>query len=940
MMYRVKLNKYIIKMDQISIYPKKKKKLKHEEEHKYYERVNTLKKYIDDNNEIVKKVTHLKNDIHKLINLNNPIFEYKNIYICAFNRIISENNNLLLTNDEQQKKLQKIEELYKDIYQMTLMTEHNYKTIITANNLTKKTLIECKNNIINENIIFNNNFKLVMNKITGNTNEILLSQILKFIKDKNIIISVNTSYETICDKLCESYKNREYVSTKLITIELQKIYDDYCNKNSLDKCRLILTLTKFDSYIGFICESFNEITKKISYCQDKDYTKCFMFINEHIKVLEKNKLSWINNIYFNLINILFMTTDLSIIKNKIYLKYCNQYIRHTFLNYFKIIEFTKNKTKEQFSVHLEEYIKVQNKYAHWVTPRTFELSENLQFPNDDNLRLITSKESNLVGKYFNIKVTNDFKTKSIFENILKNQKTSEEQIKAIVEKYKEKLKALISDKEIDDEKKITIEKTLKTKKEKELNNIGKVLRCIKHKINLTETQKEIIFNWFKICDKVYDNALEKFNNGELNIYNYKGEKLKVFEDVFKGDDKGCPYDVLTYEMQRFCSNAKSCITQIKEGNISHFKMKKRMHFKSQSISITSPNIKQNGFYVTLLGSIEGFNFDEINNDCILTYDMKTKDFYFSIPTYVIKNTGKKKKQRRNSKNVPKREPSKDYTIEDLMYTFSKKKRKRKRKKKKKVNNNETNQEEINQEEINNNLPKEKEEIIILDPGEKIFQGYYTLKNGGHFGTSIRYFILKYQSKIIKLQKKLSKSKENKKKWKRIKSNINNMYQKIHNIVTELHNKLALHLCKNYKKIVIPIFGTQDMVRKDGKTRKSVIEENIKKIREENKNPNDQKRKINEYRKKRKLNGKVKFSLMNQRHYNFRQHLIAKAEEYGCEVKVVTEEFSSQTCGICLSLSKTYEKRKKICSHCKTEINRDIGASRNICIMNEAKINKN
>jgi len=67
----------------------------------------------------------------------------------------------------------------------------------------------------------------------------------------------------------------------------------------------------------------------------------------------------------------------------------------------------------------------------------------------------------------------------------------------------------------------------------------------------------------------------------------------------------------------------------------------------------------------------------------------------------------------------------------------------------------------------------------------------------------------------------------------------------------------------------------------------------------------------------------------ERHYNFREHLIRKSEEYGSEVIVVTEEFTSQTCGNCFRLSKNYNNRIKHCDHCKFEIDRDLSASRTL-----------
>jgi len=90
-------------------------------------------------------------------------------------------------------------------------------------------------------------------------------------------------------------------------------------------------------------------------------------------------------------------------------------------------------------------------------------------------------------------------------------------------------------------------------------------------------------------------------------------------------------------------------------------------------------------------------------------------------------------------------------------------------------------------------------------------------------------------------------------------------------------------------------------------------------------------------KKGILKGSVKFVLQMERHYKFRQHLISKAEEYGCKIDVVTEEYTSKTCGNCGNMSDNYDDRTKMCPRCKIRINRDINGSRNILIKNIGRI---
>jgi transposase len=104
------------------------------------------------------------------------------------------------------------------------------------------------------------------------------------------------------------------------------------------------------------------------------------------------------------------------------------------------------------------------------------------------------------------------------------------------------------------------------------------------------------------------------------------------------------------------------------------------------------------------------------------------------------------------------------------------------------------------------------------------------------------------------------------------------------------------------------------------------------LHSETQKENDNKE-INSTSAKKILKGSVKFVLQALRHYSFRQHLINKCEEYGCKINVVTEEYTSKTCGNCGYLSENYTNRIKYCSNCKLKINRDINGARNILIKN-------
>lgn len=216
--------------------------------------------------------------------------------------------------------------------------------------------------------------------------------------------------------------------------------------------------------------------------------------------------------------------------------------------------------------------------------------------------------------------------------------------------------------------------------------------------------------------------------------------------------------------------------------------------------------------------------------------------------------------------------------------------------------------------------------------------YHGLNTYGFIGNDVRKKILTYEQKIRKWQRilgtKKRKGSNTNKKGKKIKKQnlekirkkLNNAYEKIKNYVKEVHNKSALYLCKNYDKILIPEFKTQNMLRK------SKWKELIKnKFDKEGKL--EGKKELKKYERVGRLNKRVKFVLNSLSHYSFRQHLINKCNEYGCELKIVSEEYTSVTCTKCGEVSNKCEKRIKECEKCGYKINRDINGARNILIKN-------
>ena len=414
-------------------------------------------------------------------------------------------------------------------------------------------------------------------------------------------------------------------------------------------------------------------------------------------------------------------------------------------------------------------------------------------------------------------------------------------------------------------------KSIISKNDRQIKNYNNIIKTKIFEIYPNKKQQKIIFGWMHECLKVYNTCIDLQNKKELDL-NYMKSKLTIFNILYNNSAKNAPYDMLTDEVRSCCSNIKSAISNLKVGHITHFLMKYKNAKKGQSILIPKKSINENGIFTSLLKDMKGFEKIDtsiIECDSRLIYDKTYKKFYLKCPLYFEK-------------------------IQVL----------------------------------------NRSEIVALDPGEKIFMSYYSLNNCGHIGYNLREKILKIQSKIKILQKNIKKN-TNKTKKKinnknKIKNKINKYYKKIQNIVKELHNKTALYLVRHYNTILLPEFKTQNIVKCFGK---KFIKNKVKEIKDTIINKEDQKKEFRKYTKIKQLSKKSKFLLNSLSHYKFKQHLINKGNEYGCKIKIVTEEYTSQCCSNCGILSNNYNYRLKICPNCDLKIDRDINGSRNILIKN-------
>ena len=158
----------------------------------------------------------------------------------------------------------------------------------------------------------------------------------------------------------------------------------------------------------------------------------------------------------------------------------------------------------------------------------------------------------------------------------------------------------INNKNITDEKKKIGIKSINTIYDKKISNLDKTSICIKWKLSFSIEQEKILLKYFDECNKLYNTCVDIYN--ENNSYfdkKYTDIKLNVFKTIYK-KDKPAPYDTLTDEVRIFCSNLKSCNTNVKNGHQKHFKMSYIKSKNYKSILVSKKGVSEKGIFPNLL----------------------------------------------------------------------------------------------------------------------------------------------------------------------------------------------------------------------------------------------------------------------------------------------------------------------------------------------------
>ena len=222
-----------------------------------------------------------------------------------------------------------------------------------------------------------------------------------------------------------------------------------------------------------------------------------------------------------------------------------------------------------------------------------------------------------------------------------------------------------------------------------------------------------------------------------------------------------------------------------------------------------------------------------------------------------------------------------------------------------------------------NKIENRNKVIAIDPGVRTFAtGYDPSGTIIESYNDVIYNINMIHKKIDKTSSIIDKKDELKIKSKKIyklKKQNRKRHQKVNNIVSDMHNQISSYLTKNYDSILYPPLETKKLVKKYKEDNK------INTTSSENDDRATKKR-------KRKISSRTARLLSTLSFHKFLTKLKFQSEKNNCTLYILTEAFTSKTCGKCgfindnLGSAKIYK-----CPSCNFEIGRDINGARNILL---------
>jgi IS605 OrfB family transposase len=358
---------------------------------------------------------------------------------------------------------------------------------------------------------------------------------------------------------------------------------------------------------------------------------------------------------------------------------------------------------------------------------------------------------------------------------------------------------------------------------------------------------------------------------------------------------------------------KSCQSNLKNGNISHFSLPYlKKNRQNKIIVIEKEEFTKNGFCVNSLGNMETIvpDYDFIFNRTTTSIIKKTGDKYYLHTKYLVDDPVENDRVESLKQFI--------LHIDGIIEDIEDEENKEFMEEYLRAMPNYIEEYDKLIDDFKKDLDKERNEIyekcyvkpikkiprnnrendmIILDPGIRTFLTGYSNNKCVKIGTNLYDTVQRDLKRIDKINSNISTNEDlTTKKETKIKKRIEKIRTKIRNRINELHWKVIRYLVSNYKNIIIGSLST-------------------KKIGEN------------------ELPSMVKRVGNAMRLYEFKERLKYKSKYNGGTYKETNEAYTSKVCNKCgnykndLGGNKMYE-----CEKCGMVIDRDINGSINIALL--------
>lgn len=195
-------------------------------------------------------------------------------------------------------------------------------------------------------------------------------------------------------------------------------------------------------------------------------------------------------------------------------------------------------------------------------------------------------------------------------------------------------------------------------------SIKPIISCDKIKLFLTPIQQIIILNWMNFYIQMYNQTLRFINESNFKhtqfSYNFRKLRTKFMKNAkqnlinksdlgIEGLNTKIKSHMLDAAIKSVCTAFKSCFTNLKHGNIKHFRVRYiKLSKKRKILDIEKSFVskKNNTLCESNLGSIilteKNFDLKTIKTDFKIHYNAITNEFILLIPkkNNIIKTTKK------------------------------------------------------------------------------------------------------------------------------------------------------------------------------------------------------------------------------------------------------------------------------------------------------------